>query len=1241
MEIGGFWRDIMTGADLLQEIPPHYWLLEDFYDPDPRKQDKTYAKRGSFLSKVDFDPMEFGIPPANLASTDTAQLLALIVAKRVLQDAAQGQFAEMNRERISVILGVAAGLELVGEMAGRLQRPAWVKALREHGLPEDEVQAICDGISDHSVPWTESTFPGLLGNVVTGRIANRLDLGGTNCTTDAACASSFSALSMAANELYLGDSDLVITGGVDTTNDPFLFLCFCKTPAMSFKNDCRPFSDQADGTMLGEGLGMVALKRLDDAERDGDRIYAVIRGVGSSSDGRSKSVYAPRPEGQARALQRCYDAAGYSAGTVELLEAHGTGTVAGDIAEFKGASGVFGKDRQDDRQWCALGSIKSQLGHTKSAAGVAGLLKVVMALQHKVLPPTIKIDQPDPRLEIEDSPFYLNTRARPWIRDDAHPRRGAVSSFGFGGTNFHVTVEEYLGQGIPAWRRRGAMPGELVALCAADPEALLEQCRALADALLDHEDLLPFLARTTQASFDPTAECRLCLVAEDIEALGQRLAKAIEKLEKKATKGFSLSAGIHYGVGEGYTADQVAFLFSGQGSQYMGMAADLAMAFPEAVESWDRTTSVSMGEGEPDLHEVVFPQPVFADDEQAALSKRLTATQWAQPAIGATSLASLSLLRKLGLEPRWVGGHSFGEVTALHAAGVLGEQEMMQVARRRGELMAEAAKVPGSMTAVVHPLHELKALVDEWKVEGVVIANINSPRQVVLSGTTTGIEEIEQKLEAEGIMATRLPVATAFHSPVVSPSREPFLEFLGQIPFGEAALPVYANSEAAPYPQDEAQKREILAGQIARPVRFSEQVAAMHEAGARVFVEVGPGAVLTGLVSKCLKGSPFMAVNTDKKGQNGVVAWWNAMGKLMAAGIPLDLGILWGPYQEIDDPRERQRPPLAVEVDGVNLGKKYPPEGGAAALPKPNPPRAPEPPVAPAPAPAAATGAVAVGATLQLPPVPTPPQPRTGATSEWVQAYREIQHQTAEIHHSYQQAMAASHQAFLRLAQTTSANLVGRADPGGAHQRLPELQVAASPPPPYPPVARPVTAPQPMQSPPEPAALVAPPHVTLPAAHGVEVRPVESAPNPAQPEAAPGSNGGNGNGAGEGAPITVEDARALLLTVVAEKTGYPEEILALDMDLEADLGIDSIKRVEILSALQERHPALPELDASELPNIQTLGQVLEFMDQMSKGENGGNGAGNGAADDEVSDLSGPDLPMQGSAGGAPVQSDKI
>ena len=291
-----FWRDIVSATDRLTDVPGSAWLIDDYYDPDPAAPDMTYAKRGGFLDPIAFDPMEFGLPPT-----------AMIAAKRVLADAGRFHDGNGDHSRTSVILGVASATELVVEMGARLQHPIWRKALREAGLPESRVQEIVGRIKDHYQPWQESTFPGLLGNVVAGRIANRLNLGGSNFVTDAACASSISALQAGLAELYLGDSDMVIAGGVDALNDILMYMCFSKTPAFSPTGDCRPFSDDADGTLIGEGVGMLALRRLEDAEADGDAIYAVIRGLGASSDGKGSSVYAPRPEGQAKALQRAYE----------------------------------------------------------------------------------------------------------------------------------------------------------------------------------------------------------------------------------------------------------------------------------------------------------------------------------------------------------------------------------------------------------------------------------------------------------------------------------------------------------------------------------------------------------------------------------------------------------------------------------------------------------------------------------------------------------------------------------------------------------------------------------------------------------------------------------------------------------------------------------------------------------------------------------------------------------------------
>ncbi|MGH7436389.1 MAG: beta-ketoacyl synthase N-terminal-like domain-containing protein, partial [Polyangiaceae bacterium] len=560
-----FWRNLLSGRELIREVPPTYWLPEDFYHPDWRVPDKVYCKKGAFLDPIDFDPMKYGVPPKLLESTDTCQLLALMVADQVLHDALGDRFDHVDRERIGCILGICSGLELVGEMAGRLQRPSYVKVLRENGLPEDEVQKISDDITSLHAVWNESTFPGLLGNVVTGRITNHFDLGGPNFTTDAACASSFAAVAMAANLLRNGDADMVITGGADTANDPFTFMCFSKTPALSMSSVCAPFSEKSDGTMLGEGLAMLALRRLEDAERDGDHIYAVIRGWGASSDGKAKSIYAPRWEGQVKALRRCYEEAGYGPESVGMVEAHGTGTKAGDTAEFSALRTVFDEAKRDDRQWCAIGSIKSQMGHTKANAGAVGLMKTVMSLNAKVFPPTFNVEKPNAKLEIEKTPFYINTEARPWIQAKDQPRRASVSSFGFGGTNFHLAVEEYRGKRSASLRDR-ALPSELVLLCEQDRAALVGSARALAASSSGVKPgALVHVARETQGRFRPDAKCRLAVVASSEADLTSKLTQAAEKIEKGAGTTLVLPGAAYFSEEAPAAAGSVglAFLFSG------------------------------------------------------------------------------------------------------------------------------------------------------------------------------------------------------------------------------------------------------------------------------------------------------------------------------------------------------------------------------------------------------------------------------------------------------------------------------------------------------------------------------------------------------------------------------------------------------------------------------------------------------------------------------------------------------
>ncbi|HET9612181.1 MAG TPA: beta-ketoacyl synthase N-terminal-like domain-containing protein, partial [Acidimicrobiales bacterium] len=460
-----FWADIVAGVDGITEVPAERWSVERYYDPDAVLSgagSKTPSKWGGFLPEVPFDPVRHGIPPRSITAIGNDQLISLEVAAAALADAGYAD-RPFDRERTSVVFGAETGTDLAQAYGFRAALPHFVGHVPEGlaGLPE----------------LTEDSFPGVLANVIAGRIANRLDLGGANYTVDAACGASMAALSAACAELTTGASDMVLCGGADLHNGIYDYLLFSAVHALSPTGRCRTFDAAADGISLGEGVGCVVLKRLADAERDGDRILAVIESVGASSDGRSLGLTAPRREGQRRALERAYDRAGVSPAAVGLVEAHGTGTVVGDRTELATLTEVYAERGAAPRS-ATLGSVKSQIGHTKCAAGIAGIIKAVHALHRGVLPPTLNITEPNEAYDAKTSPFVFGDVARPWIGDD---RRAAVSAFGFGGANFHAVLAAYRGGDEPA-HGLDEWPAELFlvrAATAAEARTELERLVAL------------------------------------------------------------------------------------------------------------------------------------------------------------------------------------------------------------------------------------------------------------------------------------------------------------------------------------------------------------------------------------------------------------------------------------------------------------------------------------------------------------------------------------------------------------------------------------------------------------------------------------------------------------------------------------------------------------------------------------------------------------------------------------------
>jgi acyl transferase domain-containing protein/NAD(P)H-dependent flavin oxidoreductase YrpB (nitropropane dioxygenase family) len=648
-----FWEHIVQGKDAIGEIPPHRFDASLWFDADRKRRDHIYSKWGGFLEDLPFDPLKYGIPPAALRSIEPLQLLALEMVDQALRDAGYERH-NPHKARTAVILGVGGGAaELGGRYAFRSMLPRFFRSLPEEFLAE--------------LPeWTEDSFPGILLNVVAGRIANRFDLGGVNFTVDAACASSLAAIYLASRELADGSCDMAIAGGCDTVQNPFGYLCFSKTGALSPRGRSRTFDASADGIAISEGHAAVVLKRRADAERDGDRIYAVLRAAAGGSDGRVMGLTAPHEAGQVRTLERAYGQAGFSPATVGLFEAHGTGTVVGDQTECRALATLL-DDEGAAPQSAAIGSVKSMIGHTKCTAGVAGLIKTALALHHHLLPPTLHVETPNPRAGFPDGPLYVSSVLRPWLRGP-HPRRAGVSAFGFGGSNFHAVLEEYeadaRGRGREATRR--GRPAELFLLAAGSPGELAARARGLRDeaakpAADGRSRTLADVACAQHARDPrPTGAVRAAIVAPDLPALATRLELLAARLEASGgpletpAERDLRAQGIFCDDAAGAARGPVACLIGGPESVGSNVLLDLAIEFGEVAEAFSEAAAGISSLPPAEFFKAVFPPPGLGAEAARACSDRLATAEVAAAAAAAAGVALTRLLAAFGIAPAFV-----------------------------------------------------------------------------------------------------------------------------------------------------------------------------------------------------------------------------------------------------------------------------------------------------------------------------------------------------------------------------------------------------------------------------------------------------------------------------------------------------------------------------------------------------------------------------------------------------------
>jgi len=1131
-DLFAFWDNVLAGRDSTRDVPSSRWDAGVFFDPDSSANDRVSCRRGGYLDEpIDVDPARFGVMPLAVEGGEPEQFLVLDAAHAALADAGLAGGVAPGA-RVEVVIGRGNYFNrgnLTRLQHGRIvaQTLGILRALHPEWTDAD-LDAVRADLKAGLPPFEAGTVAGQLTNATAGRVADRLDFTGASYVVDAASASSLVALDLGARALVDGRADLAVVGGVYLQPDVDFPLVFSRLGALSRRGEARPFAGSADGTVPGEGVGVVVLKRLADAERDGDRAYAVVKGVGLASDGRGAGLAAPSARGHARAIRRAYRVAGVAPETVDLVEGHGLGVPASDLAELRALRAVFPRPERGRR---SLGAVSALIGHAMPAAGMAGLIKTALALHHRVIPPAAHAGDPHPLLAHDDSPFALNPAARPWVHGDpARPRRAGVNAFGFAGVSAHAVLEEHAASAdgdtpgcMPRWET------EAILLGADDRPRWVELARALL-AWLDsgRNDRVPlkdlaYTLNTGQSRFG----FRVGLVTGSVDDLRTRLRALADRLADPGCRSVRDAKGTYFWGEPLGGPGRLAFLYPGEGSQYPGMLADLCPHFPELRAGLDTSDRIARERG----HDRLPSEQLFG-----AGGDGLWAVGTAVNIVLSSQWALHQLLKRLGLRPDAVVGHSSGEFLALAAAGVI------RVDRNFEDQLGDIATVfEGQEKAGLVPSARLVAVAaDRARVEaacreagvwgGVGIAIDNCPHQVVIAGPDEGVGAAVAALRGQGVLCEDLPFRRAYHTPGFAGAVGPLRSFFSGLKMKRPAVPVYSCASAAKAGDDVETVRRLAVDQWASPVAFRSTVEAMHADGVRLFVEVGARGSLTGFVEDTLRGRPHFAVSANLPRRSGVTQLNHLVASLYAQGVGLDPGHLYarrrprrvdlsadfpcpqpGPSLAVGFPEMTLSKGLAERLRGVGRGSADGVDGGAAP---------------PALRPAAADR---LGVSLDI--------TRNGHT------------------HANGKPSVNGHAATPAPPADAGAKLVAYFRTMDAfletQREVMDAYLASSR------RTQSVEATRPPAAPPTPAEVVAAPAPVVEAG--------------------------------------TTDVRELLLGQVSRRTGYPREMLALDDDMEADLGIDSIKRVEILGELQASG-VVPDGDGMErLSRCRTLGQVLDAL----------------------------------------------